>query len=96
MWSNHLSDRKAAGEFSSLTDYQYDGLYDNLISISIFLVLNALLISSLLPLPNVWYFGSPSGQLKYKSLTVEVNSRTAVNYLATRDRCRRERDLPPK
>jgi len=53
MWGNHLSDRTAAGEFTSPTDYQYDGLYDNLISISPLPALDALLISSLLPLPNV-------------------------------------------
>jgi hypothetical protein len=96
MWGNHLSDRTATGEFNSPTDYQYDGLYDNLISISPFPALDALLLSSLLPLPNVWYFGSPSGQLKSKSLTEEVNSRRAAKYLATRDSYRRERDLPPK
>ena len=96
MWGNHLADRTAAGEFTSPTDYQYDGLFDNLISISPFPTLDASLISSLLPLPNVWYFGSPSGQLKSKSLTEEVNGRRATRYLATRDSYRRDRDLPPK
>jgi len=93
MWGNHLSDRTAEGEFTSPTDYQYDELYDNLISISLFPVLDALLLSSLLPLPNVWYFGSPTGQLISKSLMEEVNSRRVTRYLATRDSYRRERDI---
>jgi len=73
----------------SILSYQYDGIYDNLISISPFPRLDALLISSSLSTSNMWYFDSPSGQLKSKSLTEKVHGRKAKqdsyrreNYLA--------------
>jgi len=96
MWGNHLSDRTAAGVFYSPMDYQYDGLYDNLLSITPFNRLDAELISPLLAPQNAWYFGTPTGQLRSKSLSEEVSRRRAKGYLAKRDKYRRERDLPYK
>jgi len=51
------------------TEYQYDGLYDNLISITPFARLDPGLISPLLVPQNAWYFGTPKGQLRSKSLS---------------------------
>jgi hypothetical protein len=96
MWGNHLSDRAAAGMFTGDMDYQYDGLYSNLLAIRSFPDLDAPSTSKQVAPSQGWFFGSSSGQMVSTSIVEAVAAQRLNKYIQSRDQDRRNRNLPPK
>ena len=97
MWGNHLADRSAAGELNFTTEYCYQNLWSNRLSLTPLPSLDAITLTSALAPPHLWYFGNRKKQLISPSAMDRIHQRGLDRYLVSRDKERWDRaKLPAK